>query len=175
MTFTFTVYGQPQTAGSKRAFAFRRHDGSLGASVTDDNAKGAGWKGDVAKAARTVFTGDLLTGALRVSMVFYRPRPKGHFNSSHGLNKAGRDSIAPTTKPDVLKLARCAEDALTGVVWRDDALIVTETLEKKWGEPARLVMVIETIEREAADGRGPARGTLFNSEAYDRGTATARQ
>jgi predicted short-subunit dehydrogenase-like oxidoreductase (DUF2520 family) len=37
----------------------------------------------------------------------------------------------------VLKLARGVEDALTGIVWRDDAQIVVEHLEKRYGSPAR--------------------------------------
>ena len=38
--------------------------------------------------------------------------------------------------PDVLKLARGVEDALTGIVWRDDAQIVNESLNKVVGAAA---------------------------------------
>jgi Holliday junction resolvase RusA-like endonuclease len=46
------------------------------------------------------------------------------------------------TRPDVLKLARAAEDALTGIVWRDDSQIVHETLAKVYGEPERLEVAV---------------------------------
>lgn len=39
--------------------------------------------------------------------------------------------------PDVLKLARGVEDALTGIVWRDDAQIVNESLSKVVVAPPR--------------------------------------
>lgn len=150
MTITFTVYGNAQTAGSKRAFPFKRGDGSLGVRVSDDNPKGQSWKHAVASSAREVFTGSLLLGPLSVTMRFYRPRPSSHFGK-HGLNKAGSEAIAPATRPDVLKLARAAEDALTGVLWRDDAQIVEEHLYKCWGEPARLeIEIAEMVQAEVS-------------------------
>lgn len=138
----FTAFGIPQTAGSKRAFAFKRRNGNLGVSVSDDNPKGKDWKAVVAHAAREVYHGDLLDGPLAVTFVFYFPRPKGHFG------KRGLLASAPqhhAKKPDALKLARCAEDALTQVVWRDDAQIVSEVLVKKFGEPARVEVTIEPV------------------------------
>lgn len=57
------------------------------------------------------------------------------------------ESIAPATRPDVLKLARCAEDSLTGIVWRDDAQIVEEHLFKYWGEPARVEIEIKPADQ----------------------------
>ena len=83
-----------------------------------------------------------MTGALRVSFTFYRPRPKGHFGAKGVRPSAPR---YPTTKPDVLKLARAVEDALTGVLWRDDAQIVAESIYKDYGEPARVVVTVEEI------------------------------
>lgn len=158
---TFTVFGQPQTAGSKRSFVlmnkktgepFRRPNGSIVVNTVDDNPEGRSWKESVARAALAARLGeaDLLTGAIAVTMSFYRPRPKGHYGKS-GLNATGRASIAPTTRPDVLKLARCLEDALTGVVWQDDAQIVEEHLFKFWDEPVRVEVEIEQLAMTAFD------------------------
>ena len=158
----FTVFGISQTAGSKRAFPFKKSDGSLGVRVSDDNPKGQSWKNAVASSARLVHRGELLSGALAVTMRFYRPRPQGHFGK-HGLNKTGLEAIAPATRPDVLKLARCAEDALTGVLWRDDAQIVEEHLFKHWGEPARMEIEIE----EVATAAGVSVGELFDRQPVD--------
>lgn len=138
----FTVYGQPQTAGSKRAFPFRRPNGSLGTSVTDDNPKSRSWKGMVAHAAREAYQGELLDGPLAVTFTFYRPRCKGHIGAKGVKASAPR---YPTTKPDVLKLARAVEDALTGVIWRDDAQICVERIYKDWGEPARVEITVEVL------------------------------
>ena len=153
MVIRFTVYGHPETAGSKRSFVpldrktkepFRRRNGGIVVSTVDDNPKGKPWKGVVAFAARQAYKGELLRGPLAVTMRFYRPRPQGHFSKS-GLSKLGRESPFPISKPDVLKLARAAEDACTEIIWSDDALIVEEHLFKDWGEPARLEIEITQI------------------------------
>lgn len=149
----FTVLGKPATAGSKKAFALRRKDGSLVTrpngspvvNVTDDCKQSRHWKQAVAWAARQkVGAGvELLREALVVEMRFFRPRPKGHFRSGKNAHMLKADAPAtPTNKPDVLKLARAIEDALTGVVWVDDAQIVDERLIKAFGEPERVEVVI---------------------------------
>lgn len=147
---TFTVYGEARPAGSKRAFAIHRRDGSPvlrpnGSpviAVVDDCKKSKSWKQQVSAAAREAYHGDLLDGPLRVSLRFFRPRPKGHYGSK-GLNKKGRESIAPTTKPDCDKLSRGVLDALTKVLYVDDAQIVAKLVTKDYGEPARVEVVIE--------------------------------
>ena len=40
--------------------------------------------------------------------------------------------------PDIDKLARCALDALTGIVFEDDAQVTELRLRKGFGEPERL-------------------------------------
>jgi Holliday junction resolvase RusA-like endonuclease len=137
-----TVIGQAQPAGSKRAFPFRRAGGALGVRVTDDNPRSSDWKQQVALAAREVATGTLLEGPLVLHATFYRPRPKGHFTRTGKLTKAGLAAIAPATKPDLTKLVRAAEDALRRVLWRDDAQVVRQVNEKRWGEPARVEIAV---------------------------------
>lgn len=134
----FTVYGMPQTAGSKKAFVVRnKATGKHRAIVTDDNAKGKGWKADVRSAASEIVRAGqpLMQGPLRLSLVFWLPRPKGHYGSGKNSEQV-KDSAPPrpTGKPDVLKLARCVEDALTGVLWGDDAQITSEQLAKRYCE-----------------------------------------
>jgi Holliday junction resolvase RusA-like endonuclease len=48
----------------------------------------------------------------------------------------------------VLKLARAVEDALTGVLWRDDAQIAIEQLSKHYAErdePERVRVRVEAL------------------------------
>ncbi len=131
-----TVYGHPEPAGSKRAFA---RPGGF-ARVVDANAKAAPWKAAVAAAAAEAWAGrELLDVALDVRMVFYRPRPRSHYGTGRNAELLRPRAPAwPTGRPDVLKLARAVEDALTGIVYRDDALIAVECLEKRWGTPERV-------------------------------------
>lgn len=129
----FTVYGQPATAGSKRGF----HNKTTGRiTITDDNPRSRPWKAQVTDAAAQAMNGTALYDEpLILGLEFYIPRPKGHYGK-RGLRPSAPPS--PAVKPDLLKLARAVEDALTGVVYRDDALIVREILDKFYGEPARV-------------------------------------
>lgn len=144
----FTVHGTPQTAGSKRAFPIRRAGQKLGVRVTDDNPKSRDWKTTVSQVAAEHCRGGLIDGAVVVEFVFWLVRPKGHFGKRGLLPSAPE---FPTVKPDVLKLARAVEDALTGVAWRDDALIVDEHLSKRYGERAGVDIVIRQIAASAAE------------------------
>lgn len=140
---TFTAYGTAQAAGSKRAFVRK---GGHGVVVTDANPKAKPWKAEVREAAAAAMlahtitaNGNLVDGPLYVSMTFYVPRPQGHYGA-HGVKASAPEY--PAKRPDVLKLARGVEDALTGIVYRDDAQIVSERLVKQYGEPARVEVVV---------------------------------
>lgn len=142
---TFTVLGDAKPAGSKRAFAIKRNGIPTGQiAVSDANPAAKSWKQEVRQAAFQACRGRMIDGPLCVAMKFVRVRPKGHYGSK-GLSKKGRESIAPTSKPDVLKLARGVEDAMTGVAYRDDAQIVDERLIKEWGEPARVEITLTPL------------------------------
>jgi Holliday junction resolvase RusA-like endonuclease len=114
--------------------------------VVDDNAKSKPWKAEVrAVAVEAMGRRPLIEGPIHLEVVFLRPRPRGHFNARGDLNAAGRRMTYPTTKPDRTKLLRGLEDALTGLVWRDDAQVVAGNAWKDWGEPARTEVWISTI------------------------------
>lgn len=142
LSIEFFVPGVPKTAGSKKAFPIWRGKGAerkFVRSVIVDDAGQAGkdWRASVQYEGLRRWKEVMgpiaqpLQGPLAVHFVFTVARPKGH------SGKKGVHSWAPAfpaTKPDVLKLARAVEDALTGIVWRDDSQIVTETLCKRYGE-----------------------------------------
>jgi Holliday junction resolvase RusA-like endonuclease len=138
------VIGHPAPAGSKRAV---RNKKTGSAYVIDANKNARPWKQAVAAEARVRYGGNLLRGALEVEMTFYRARPKSHFGTGRNADKVKESAPEfPTGKPDALKLARGVEDALTGVVWHDDAQIVNERLAKRYGEPERVEVVIRILE-----------------------------
>ncbi len=135
----FVIYGQPQPAGSKRAFVRGTH-----ASVVDANPKAGDWKLQVAQVVGQEYDGEPLDGPLSVTLDFFQPRPKSHYGT--GANAAKLKPSAPrypTGRPDALKLARAVEDALTGVLWTDDSRIVVEHLGKFYGQARCEVIVFE--------------------------------
>ena len=140
MTFYLVVYGTPAPAGSKRALPL---GGKFGGRpiVVDANTRAKPWKNQIAQAAGEKMAGkELFRCALTVQFVFFVRRPKAHYNSKGWL----KDSAPkyPAKKPDLLKLSRAVEDALSGIVYADDAQIVFETLLKCYGEQERVEIEI---------------------------------
>lgn len=136
---SFTVYGVAQPAGSKTPG--RRKDGGM--FVRDSAKKGAPWRRQVAQVAGEAMNGTgLLDGPLQLVVTFTVPRPKGHYGARGLRPSAPR---FPSVRPDVTKLLRAVEDAITGVVWRDDAQVITQHACKLYGEPARAEVRVTTI------------------------------
>ena len=142
-------------------------------SVVDDNPRSKGWKKVVAKVAAEECGTPLLTGPLRVTMTFYRQRPQGHYGVS-GLSKAGREAPYPITKPDAGKLARGTIDAMTGVIYVDDAQVIEEIAIKRYGEPPRVEITIEEIEPPEAQDQTSLFETLELPAPWERAGAARR-
>lgn len=148
------VVGVPKPAGSKRAFALRRNGVLTGkVAVTDDCKTSRPWKSAVsheaAAAMRATAEAGLLKGAVEMETHFTMPRAKGHFRT--GANAHLLRPSAPkfhVIKPDALKLARAAEDALTGIVYQDDAQVVRHVITKSFsaaGEPIGCVINVREL------------------------------
>ena len=131
--FKITVYGRPASQGSKKAFIVAGH-----ARIRESNTeRQEQWYNAVASAAANERTGEILiTGPLVLTMKFYFKRPKAHYRSGSKSDLL-KDSAPPhhIQKPDLGKIIRCTEDALSAVVWRDDAqVIVYRGCGKFWTE-----------------------------------------
>jgi Holliday junction resolvase RusA-like endonuclease len=140
----FFVRGRPQPAGSKKAFPIRRKAGggwvATGkVAVVDDNPKAKGWQAEVAYAgalAMEAIAVDVWDGPLGLAVTFTLRRPKGHFGTGRNARTVKSSAaLWPVVKPDATKLLRAIEDALTGVVWTDDAQVVEQLATKRYGEP----------------------------------------
>lgn len=77
-----------------------------------------------------------LTGPLRLEATFTRVVPKSWTRRDRAENPL------PTSKPDVDNLLKLAKDALTGLVWVDDAQIVTVITRKVFGEAPSTRLVV---------------------------------
>jgi hypothetical protein len=144
----FWVPGKPRTAGSKSAVPITTKDGGSKTVVIESGTKQSRqakrtYRGDLRDAAARAIDAvddpraeDGLARlwptdrALEVVFVFVMRRPGAHLRTgwSAGEVKPWALQVRPTVRPDAVKLARAAEDALTGVVWVDDSQIVDERL-----------------------------------------------
>jgi Holliday junction resolvase RusA-like endonuclease len=86
----------------------------------------------------------LLRGPVRLSVVFIFSRPAGHFRKDGSLKPSA--PLHHSIRPDLSKLLRSTEDALTSVVYEDDSRIVGCAIEKRYAigneRPGALVTVI---------------------------------
>jgi Holliday junction resolvase RusA-like endonuclease len=144
----FTVLGRAAPGGSKRAIPIRRKTGLVRAAVIDANPKSKPWQALVKAAARDRMPPDfeLLTGPLALTVDFYFQRPAGHYGSGKNAAKVLASAPRhPAVRPDLTKLVRSLEDAMSGLVWRDDSQIVRQALSKRFGTPERAEVVVATV------------------------------
>jgi len=148
----FFVPGIPRPAGSKVGFAIVNKatgqpvykDGRILTRVKESGKHTAAWRADVKHFAYQHY-GDRepMAGPLVLSVVFYLRRPQGHYGT--GRNAALLKDFAPVypmSQPDTTKLLRAVEDALTGILWLDDAQVVTQIGLKRYGPtPGALIKV----------------------------------
>lgn len=81
-----------------------------------------------------------ITGACRMHLYLYREIPASWSNTKK--EKADSDMIFPTTKPDSSNILKAVEDALNGVVWKDDSQIVDHVVSKRYSKYPSLVIEV---------------------------------
>ena len=130
MTISFTVLGVARPKGSTKAFM---RPGMKFPIVTSDNKSVKGWEDSVRAAIQQHAAGVFFRGPVVVRIDFHLPRPKT-------LPRKVRDHCK---KPDLDKLARGSLDAMTGVLWNDDAQVVDLHVVKHYAgtQPQACILV----------------------------------
>ncbi len=139
----FSVVGTPIPQGSMRAFV----RGGKPSVVAGNQAALAKWRGDIRSAFERAgragwVDGDaiLVEGAVGMRLDFRFARPKSHFlpaNSRRPVPELRADAPAfPIGPPDVDKLERAVLDALTDVIYLDDAQVVQIGGTKNYADAA---------------------------------------
>lgn len=145
---TFEVPGIPVPQGSKRPLR-NRATGHL-CVVESGGARHAQWRADVRHYAVDAWGWGLVppvADPIRLTVTFVMPRPKGHYwptNAKHYGELRDGVPIAPTTTPDLDKLLRSVLDSLTGVVYVDDAQVVTVICRKVYGDSPGVVVRVQS-------------------------------
>jgi len=121
MQISFFVPGIPSPGGSKKGFYIKSIKRVIMAPASD---KTKPWMAIVSACAKEAYRGELLLGPVKLTLTFYMLRIKGHYGT--GKKASILKATAPkyhTVKPDMTKLERSTEDALTGIIWRDDSQV----------------------------------------------------
>lgn len=142
----FFVAGIPAPGGSKKGFVVAGR-----VNIVDASKGNKDWKARVATEAQRVHgNAPLLEGPLVVEFTFSQTRPKSHYRTGKfaGELREGAPPY-PTNKPDCLKLCRSTEDAITGIIWKDDAQTVCLVARKRyWHRPGCHVQIARPGEGE---------------------------
>lgn len=86
---------------------------------------------------------------LTLHVTLYLDRPASHHLADGTLSAQGRRNGLPVRKPDVDNALKLVCDALNGLAYRDDVLIVDAHARRRWalpGENARTVIELETTD-----------------------------
>lgn len=117
------IPGIPAPGGSKTGFYNKKLKRVL---MTPASKKTKPWMDTVRGFALEQYQGEPLLGAISCDMVFVMPRPNCDYKTKKGQRTNELKNSAPmchTKKPDLTKLIRSTEDALTGICWRDDSQV----------------------------------------------------
>jgi Holliday junction resolvase RusA-like endonuclease len=140
---TFFVQGVAAPGGSKKGFYIKSINRVV---MAPDSKKTKPWMALVSACAKEAYSGPLLTGAIELSIQFRFCRPKGHYGT--GRNAGILKASAPkyhTVKPDCTKCLRSTEDAMTGIIFRDDSQVVKHHTSKVYVERDCGAMITVTM------------------------------
>ena len=134
----FRVLGEPKSRGSKFAITNKRTGKPL---LLDSSRKSTDWMSLVSFAAYEAWGTDwLLTGPLALSIVFFFKRRANQYGTGKKTKNVLKASapIYHSQMPDLAKLVRGVEDAITGVIWRDDSQVCEylPPMRRVWTEAA---------------------------------------
>jgi Holliday junction resolvase RusA-like endonuclease len=142
----FTVYAKAEPQGSMKGFVSPGKNGMKARAIlTSSNSKMKPYRGEVTRSAMVALR-DLngvepMAGKhVPVSMVidFYLERPQS-------IPKKRKFMVV---KPDLDKLLRSSVDALTGILYVDDAQIVENSVRKHYGVPERVEISVTILSTE---------------------------
>jgi len=136
----FTAFGAPKGQPRARAVIRGKHAGVYDPGSADS------WKFSVRSAAKGVWDGVGFEGPLKLIVLLYFERPKGHFT------KKGIKPTAPKwrlSRPDVDNAAKAVMDALTTLgIWKDDAQVCDLIIHKEYhnGTSHAVIRIEELVE-----------------------------
>lgn len=153
MTVHLRIPGEPRGKGRPRFVK------ATGRTYTDAQTMSAEQRvqGEWIAAGRPV-----IDGPVSMSVELVMRRPAAHLRLDGSLSALGSRSLWPTKRPDIDNVWKLCADALNGLAYPDDALIVEASVLKRWAvrdecpctiivlEPAGVPWTIATQGKRAA-------------------------
>lgn len=136
---SFKVYCHPEPQGSSKAFVI---PGTNSASVTSSNKKLKPYRHTVTQIACETMAKENCEMPWAAKHVPVALVLTFYFEKPPSVAKKRNECVV---KPDIDKLCRSTLDALTGVLFRDDAQVVEVVARKQYGSPERVEIMCQKI------------------------------
>ena len=144
-TLAFTVLGPP--VGKARARIVYREAMGIYKGYTPDKTRAV--EGEIGYMAQGLWEGKPpLEGPVALMVKFYFPIPRSWSQKRQALALNGE--LLPIVKPDVDNCVKLVKDALSMIVWRNDAQVVLVTGAKFYSDRPRTEIVVKVLERPGA-------------------------
>ena len=134
---SFTILGKPK--------ALKRHRPSARGGYYDPSSKD---KRDIWLQIAKHCPKKPLTGEIDLKLIFYMPRPKGHYRTgkySHLLKEKCKDMVYVKCKPDLDNLCKFYMDLMNKGFYVDDSQICWLQAVKKYSDLPRTMVYIDEI------------------------------
>lgn len=105
-----------------------------------DPPKTATFKRKLHKLATEMYHDAPVEGEIYLKVAFYRKIQKSISKKEHDRRASG--AHRPIVKADLSNYLKSFEDALNGVLWKDDAMIVHEEIDKYYSDKPRIEIEI---------------------------------
>jgi len=105
-----------------------------------DPPKTATFKRKLSKLAMEMYHDTPVEGEIYLKVAFYRKIQKSISKKEHDRRASG--AHRPIVKADLSNYLKSFEDALNGVLWKDDAMIVHEEIDKYYSDKPRIEVEI---------------------------------
>lgn len=127
-----TIYGKPQP--KERPRVYKGHGITPTRTKNYEAKVAAEWRANYPKP---------LEGDIRVYITFYMPIPISW--SKAKKERAEREIIRPSVRPDIDNLVKIILDGLNGVAFADDKQVVEITAAKYYSAEPRTAILVEEI------------------------------
>lgn len=105
-----------------------------------DPPKTATFKKQLRALATEMYHDAPVEGEIYIKVAFYRKIQKSISKKEHDRRASG--AHRPIVKADLSNYLKSFEDALNGVLWKDDAMIVHEEIDKYYSDKPRIEVEI---------------------------------
>lgn len=140
MGIEFIVYGTPVAQGRPRA-----GKSFSGTTVLYDPGKSRDFKRYVAMIASQVKPDKLIEDAVSITVKVFRPIPSKYMTKPK-LAQIEKGTLLPTSKPDLSNYIKGVEDAIEGIILKNDSQVVDYGKSGKWySDNPRIEVSIEVI------------------------------